>query len=141
MLKKIIFLALSLFTSVSFAAAQQRTTDITMTVGTTVITATLDNSRTTQEFLATLPRTLTMRRYGNREYYGRIAAISRDGQAIPNYQNGDVTYYHSGPSFAVFFDGDNRFSQSGLIRMGKITSDLSVFNSMGETIEMLIEIG
>lgn len=38
----------------------QEAINISMTVGDTVVTAALDNSETTQAFLATLPRTLTM---------------------------------------------------------------------------------
>ena len=115
-------------------------TEITMTIGDITITATLDNSETTQEFLASLPRTLTMNRYGDREYYGRISPISENGEIIDDFENGDVTYYPAGPSFAVFFAGDDRSSQSGLIRMGKVTSDLSVFDALDDTIEVLIEL-
>ena len=52
------------------------TTEITMTAGDTVISAILDNSETTQEFLSTLPRTIEMNRYDDREYYGRPVLCS-----------------------------------------------------------------
>lgn len=120
---------------------EQEHTEITMIVGDTVITAALDNSETTQAFLATLPRTLTMSRYGNREYYGRIKSISENGETIADFENGDVTYYPAGPSFAVFFAGEDSSTQGGLIRMGKVTSDLSLFENLGETVEMRIEVG
>lgn len=44
-----------------------KATTITMTAGDIVITAELSNSETTRAFLETLPRTLTMNRYGDRE--------------------------------------------------------------------------
>lgn len=116
------------------------TTEISLTAGDTVITATLDNSETTQAFLATLPRTLTMNHYGGREYYGRIEALPENGEAIADFENGDVTYYPAGPSFAIFFAGADSSSQGGLIRMGKITSDLSVFGTLGDSVEMRIEL-
>ena len=47
--------------------------------GDTDIRATLINSRTTTEFLAVLPRTTTMNRYDNREYYGRMGTLSEEG--------------------------------------------------------------
>ena len=119
---------------------QQETNNIIMTAGETIITASLDNSETTQEFLATLPRTITMNRYADREYYGRMTAISENGESIPDFGNGDVTYYPAGPSFAVFFDLEDESNLAGLIRMGKITSDLSDFDSLGDTVEMLVEI-
>lgn len=121
-------------------AEPKETTQITMTAGETVITAELDNSETSQEFLATLPCTLQMNRYDDREYYGRIDPLSENGTAIESFQNGDLTYYPAGPSLAVFFDKEDTSRQGGLIRMGKITSDLSAFATMGETEEVLIEI-
>lgn len=121
------------------AAAAAETTDIRMTAGDTVITATLDNSETTQAFLATLPRTLTINYYGGREYYGRIEELPENGETIADFENGDVTYYPAGPSFAIFFAGEDRSSQGGLIRMGRITSDLSVFDTLGDAVEMRIE--
>ena len=111
-----------------------------MTGGDTVITAELDNSETPQEFLATLPRTITMNRYGSREYYGRIEELTESGETIDDFENGDVTYFTGGPSFAVFFDGADSSEQSGLIRMGKITSDLAAFDTLGESVEMRIEV-
>lgn len=118
----------------------QEAINISMTVGDTVVTAALDNSETTQAFLATLPRTLTMNHYGGREYYGRIEALPENGEAIADFENGDVTYYPAGPSLAIFFAGEDSSSQGGLIRMGKITSDLSVFEALGDSVEMHIEV-
>ncbi len=115
-------------------------TTITMTAGDTVITAELSDSETTRAFLETLPRTFTMNRYGDREYYGRMESISENGEAITDFENGDVTYYPAGPSFAIFFAGEEHSSQSGLIRMGKVTSDLFTFDVMGDTVEISVEI-
>lgn len=119
---------------------EPQATEITITAGEQVITALLEDSNTTRDFLATLPRTLTMNQYGGREYYGRIESMSEEGEAIPDFENGDVTYYPAGPSLAVFFAGEEQSSQGGLIRMGKITSDLSVLADLGDTVEMQIAI-
>jgi hypothetical protein len=119
---------------------QSEATNITLTSGDTVITATLDNSETTKAFLATLPRTLSMTNYADREYYARIDALPENGEAISDYENGDVTYYPAGPSFAVFFGKADTSNQSGLIRMGKITSDLAAFSAFDDNVEFLIEI-
>lgn len=81
-----------------------------------------------------------MRRYGGREYYGKVGkSISEDGEYIDDYLNGDVTYYAAGRSFAVFFDKQKLSSQSGLIRMGRITSDLHDFDNFADSVEMRIE--
>jgi hypothetical protein len=115
--------------------------DIVMTIGDIVITATLDNSQTSQEFLQTLPRTMTMRQWGDREYYGRLdAKLSENGEHIERYKNGDVTYYPPGPSFAIFYAKEDTSTQGNLIRMGSITSDLAVFDSLDDVVEIHIEI-
>ena len=116
------------------------TTVIQMTTGDTVITAELDNSETSQAFLATLPRSLTMNAYGGREYYGRIEALTEQGEVLSDFENGDVTYYPAGPSLAVFYAEAGNSHQSGLIRMGRITSDLSALEALSGTVDIWIEI-
>lgn len=117
------------------------TTNITMTVNGTVITAELADSQTTRDFLALLPRTVTLNRYGDREYYGNPGGtLSRNGEAIDDFQNGDVTFYPPSGNLAIFFGNEDSSSQYGLIRMGKITSDLNVFEAFGQSIEMSIAV-
>lgn len=137
----------SAFFSGFISAEQMETTmpeksvPIKLTIGSTVITATLDNSQTSKEFLATLPRTMSMTRYGDREYYGKVGkAISEEGQKINDYSNGDVTYYAAGRSFAIFYAKEGESSQSGLIRMGEITSNLHDFEKLAGVVEMRIEL-
>lgn len=69
-----------------------------------------------------------------------MESIPENGEAVADFENGDVTYYPAGPSFAVFFAGEERSSQGGLIRMGKIISDLSVFDTMDDTLKVIVEI-
>lgn len=90
-------------------------------------TAVLDDSQTSRDFISLLPLTLDMTRFYDREYAGILApaALSQDGEAIDDFENGDVTYYVAGNALAVFFDREEESSQGGLIRMGKITSDLN----------------
>lgn len=122
------------------AAGKTPGAKIRLTAGAAVIEAVLDGSRTSQDFLKTLPRTMTMTRYGDREFYGKLgSALSNDGEKIETFQNGDVTYYEPGGSFAIFYDKEKTSSQSGLIRMGKITSDLAEFGKLGDTAEVRIE--
>ena len=115
-------------------------TKITITSGDAVIEAELDGSETSKEFIATLPVTLKMKRSDEREYYARIPKLSENGMEIsPEYENGDVTYYKAGPSFAIFFGRAGESAQGNLIRMGKVTSDLALFNQLGEEAEITIE--
>lgn len=104
------------------------------------IFGTLDNSQTTQEFLATLPREMILNRYGDREYYGHVQAFSQNGENIPDFKNGDICYYPAGPSLAIFFDKEEVSSQPGLIKMGEITTNLEVFKNLPQIIHVSFQV-
>lgn len=118
---------------------QQTGNGITMTFGDIVVTAVLDDSETSQAFLQMLPLTISMNRYADREYYAAISELPKGGEEIPDFENGDVTYYTSGKSLAVFFGNEGNAHQTDLIRMGRITSDLSVFENIPDTVEAVIQ--
>lgn len=122
------------------AAAAAVSTDITLAFGNTAIQATLDDSETTRAFLDMLPLTLEMSRYGDREYYASIGSLPENGEVIDDFENGDVTYYTTGKSLAIFFGNAENSSQGDLIRMGKITSDLSLFDSMEDSVPVTISL-
>lgn len=119
---------------------QSDTTEIKLTFGNEIVFAMLDNSETTKAFLELLPLTLSMNRYGDREYYAPISELPENGEDISDFENGDITYFASGKSLAVFFGNEGNSSQSGLIRMGRITSDLSVFDAMEDKVAVTVEI-
>lgn len=113
---------------------------IIMTSGDTAIEAVLNDTPMAKEFAGRLPMTLSMRRFDDREYYARIPELQSEGRDIRDYENGDVTYYRGGPSFAVFFAKAGTSHQSGLVRLGKVTSDLSLFDHLGAEETVKIEI-
>lgn len=124
----------------SIKAEVKATTDITLTFGDTVVSATMDDSETTRAFLERLPLTISMSRYGDREYYAAIPELPESGDEIPDFENGDITYYTAGKSLAIFFGNEGNSSQSDLIRMGRITSDLTVFQSMENAMDVTISL-
>ena len=113
---------------------------IRLAFGDTVMTAMLDGSETSRVFIKMLPLTLTMSRYADREYYAALGELPEDGAVIDDFENGDVTYYTDGKSLAIFFGNADTSSQGGLIRMGRITSDLSLFDTVGESAEVTISL-
>ena len=120
------------------AAAEQNV--IKLAFGDTVMIAALDDSETSRAFIRMLPLTLTMNRYADREYYAALGELPENGAAIDDFENGDVTYYTDGKSLAIFFGNADTSSQDGLIRMGRITSDLSLFDTVGESAEVTISL-
>ena len=120
------------------ALAEQ--TVIRLAFGDTVMSAVLDDSETSRAFIKMLPLTLTMNRYADREYYAVLGELPENGVAIDDFENGDVAYYTDGKSLAIFFGNADTSSQDGLIRMGRITSDLSLFDTVGERAEVTISL-
>ena len=116
-------------------------TAITIKAGNAVIAATLDDSPTAQDFVKSLPLTISMKRWGDREYYGKLREpLSDQGRKQNGFANGDVAYWVPGGSFAIFFDDKVSPDISNLIVFGKISSDLKVFGTLGESLEMRIEL-
>lgn len=119
---------------------ENKSTAITMTFGDTIVEAVLDDSEISQAFLAMLPMTLEMNRYAEREYYAPIQELPEKGEAIDDFENGDVTYYTAGKSLAIFFGNAQGSKQEDLIRMGKITSKLSLFETIPEHVEVTLAV-
>ena len=119
---------------------QSEQTEIELAFGDSVMTAVLDDSETSRAFIRMLPLTLAMNRYADREYYAALGELPENGAAIDDSENGDVTYYTDGKSLAIFFGNADTSSQDGLIRMGRITSDLSLFDTVGESAEVTISL-
>ena len=115
-------------------------TQVSLDFGGITVLAEMDDSETTKAFLNRLPLTLSMDRYADREYYAAIPALPENEEAIPDFENGDITYYTSGNSLAIFFGNAGNSHQAGLIRMGRITSDLAAFDSIGDSVEVTIRL-
>ncbi len=119
---------------------EEESKEIILDFGTTTVTAVLNNSETTKAFLERLPLTISMNRYADREYYAAIPELPENGEDIPDFENGDITYYTAGKSLAIFFGNAENSSQSDLIRMGRITSDLDAFDDMADSLEVTISL-
>lgn len=122
------------------AVPAPETTEIVLDFEGRQVTAVLDNSETTQAFIDCLPLTIPMRRYGDREYYAAISELPENGEKIPDFENGDITYYTTGKSLAIFFGNADSSNQGNLIRMGRITSDLVIFQDLPDTVDVAISL-
>lgn len=125
------------------AAATGNSTPITITAGDTVITAELDDSDITREFLSQLPQTIPMSRIRTREFYGPIERpLVTQAPVQTTFANGDVAYWFSGESMCLFYadeDTDGTVS-SGIMKLGRITSDLSALAQFDDPVEMVVAI-
>lgn len=121
------------------------TTQISITSGETTVYAELDHTEIAQEFAATLPQTLSMQRVGGgREFYGGMAGTLNydEADAQTTFENGDLAYWFSGNGFCILYNNevDEPEIESGIIVLGRVTSDLSVFYEMGDYIEVTINL-
>ena len=80
---------------------------ITLKTENKVVTATLIDSETAQDFISLLPLTLTMSDLFGREKFGHLPrAISDGGKRTRTYEIGDVVYWSPGPDVAMFYRHD-----------------------------------
>ncbi|MDI9901627.1 cyclophilin-like fold protein [Rhodococcus sp. IEGM 1409] len=123
------------------AAGEDASTDgmqITITAGDEVITATLNDSQVSRDFAATLPVTLPWYRNGSIEYITELPApMTETGPFYTDVQPGDLVYYNPMDSITIIYEATS--SVPTLTKMGEITSDLNIFESLPDDIDMRIE--
>lgn len=101
----------------------------------------LDDSATAGDFLKTLPRTISMKRWGKREFYGKTGVPLRvEGPTQSGFSDGDITYWVPGGSFAIFYDRRHNPDISDLVVFGKVSAGLESFSRFSDSIELGIEV-
>lgn len=104
-----------------------------------VITATLNDSKTTQDFISLLPLTLTLEDYVGTEKISNLPKrLSTEG--VPSGSDpsiGNIAYYAPWGNLAIFYR-DSGYA-SGLVLLGKIDSGIEAFNAPG-SVKVTIEL-
>jgi hypothetical protein len=141
MIKKIPFLALAMAMALCFApcGAEDSRMKIRLMVGDKVLTATLIDSATSQDFISLLPLTLTLKDYAGTEKVSDLPKrLSTEGAPSGSDPSvGDITYYAPWGNLAIFYR-DFGFS-SGLVILGKIGSGVEALRLPG-SIRVMIEL-
>ncbi len=112
---------------------------INIKVGNEVVTATLIDSKTTQDFISLLPLTLTLEDYANTEKISDLPRRLSTEDAAPGSDPavGDIAYYAPWANLAMYY---NDFGYSnGLIILGKTDGDIEALNVPG-SVEVTIEL-
>jgi hypothetical protein len=112
---------------------------IRITLKDAVITATLTDSQTTQDFVSLLPLTLTLEDYAGTEKISYLPQKLSTEDAPPGSDPaiGDITYYAPWGNLAIFYR-DFGYA-SGLVILGKIDGDVEALDVPGP-IEAAIEL-
>lgn len=112
---------------------------IRITLEDAVITATLINSQTTQDFVSLLPLTLTLEDYAGTEKISflpqKLSIENAPAGSDPDV--GDITYYAPWGNLAIFY---RDFSYANeLVILGKIDSGISALSIPG-SVNVMIEL-
>lgn len=84
------------------------------------------------------PLTVSMAGFGGREFYGGIDFTPENvGGGQLNFENGDITYCSTNNTMAIFYaQTENPDLTMEVIPVGKITSDLSIFDDLQNSVEV-----
>ncbi|QUY50674.1 hypothetical protein JK621_11220 [Serratia plymuthica] len=106
--------------------------DIRIAIGSTHLTATLEDNPTARDFVKLLPLTLTLKDYGDAEKISGALPQRLSQDAAPESDagaTGDIAYYAPWGNMA-FYRGRGP-EAAGVIKIGKITSGLEALNRPG----------
>lgn len=122
------------------AVSSEEEIPVKITIGNTEIEAVLNGSEGAKELASMLPVTLSMTRMGEHEYYGSLeTALTHTEELQTGYTVGDLAFWTPGDLLALYFD-EPEDAPEGLMILGHITTDLSVFDELGSPEEVVIEL-
>lgn len=120
----------------------QTGTPIKITVGEVSLDGILYDTELAEEIKTYFPLTISMVGYGGREYYGGVEFYPEHlegGQK--NFENGDITYCEAHHNMAIFYaQTDDPILSVDVIPIGRVTSDLSVFNNLDNEEEVIFSL-
>ena len=121
--------------SIDIQKTETKETAIKITIGSTVLDGIIYDTALAQEFKDRFPLTVSMGRFGGREYYGGMDFTPvNSGKGQLNFENGDITYCRTNNTMAIFYAQTERPDLTmEVIPIGKVTSDLSVFDTLGSS--------
>lgn len=115
-------------------------TAITITIGDRVLDGVIYNTALAQEIKEYFPLTISMNSYGGREYYGGVNFYPAQEHLVgggKTFENGDITYSKDHHNMAIFYaQTDHPNLSVDVIPIGKVTSDLSVFEDLDSSEEI-----
>ena len=103
--------------------------NIKISVGDTIVTATLYDNPTTRDFISLLPLELILEDYAGTEKISYLSKKLSTENTPSGYDPsvGDITYYGPWGNLAIFY---NDFGYAkGLIKLGKIDQGIEEFNN------------
>lgn len=116
--------------------------DITVKVGDFVLDGILYDTEMAKEISANFPLTVSLGGYGGREYYGSLPWTPQTVAAGQySFEDGEITYCAQNNTIAIFYAQTSRPNLTmEVVPIGKVTSDLSVFDTLPSRAEFTFAI-
>lgn len=115
------------------AGAESSEISITITIGDTVLDGVIYDTALAREIKEYFPLTISMSRFGGREYYGGVDFYPGQENLVGGgntFHDGDITYCEAHHNMAIFYaQTDDPVLSVDVIPIGRVTSDLSVFEN------------
>lgn len=122
------------------ARAESAETAISITIGEIVLDGVIYDTALAQEIKQYFPLTVSMSSFGGREYYGGVDFYPAEENLAgggKTFENGDITYCEDHHNMAIFYaQTDNPQLSVDVIPIGKVISDLSVFEDLNSLEEI-----
>ena len=121
-----------LYSEVKGQQTMKEQTKIKITIGETVVTGTLNDTKSSQDLISLLPLTLTMEDYVSTEKISYLPRkLSTEGAPSGfDPSVGDITYYAPWGNLALFY-GEAGYA-NGLVSLGKLDSNISALKAPGK---------
>ncbi len=120
--------------SIGFSKSGDNTSEtaLKIKIGDKLLDGVLYDTALAREIKERLPLTISMVGYGGREYYGGVDFYPKNLEGGKNtFENGDITYCEAHHNMAIFYaQTDDPILSVDVIPIGKVTSDLSVFDTL-----------
>ena len=106
---------------------------ININIGGKILTATLADNATAQDFASVLPLNVSMNDLFGREKYGDLPKVlSENGPRKSKYEVGDIAYWSPNHQLAVYYKQDGESIPSpGIIPIAKLDGSTEAFNVSG----------
>lgn len=120
--------------------AEAEETAITITIGDLVLDGVIYDTALAQEIIEYFPLTISMSGFGGREYYGGVDFYPAEENLTGGgntFHDGDITYCEAHHNMAIFYaQTDDPVLSVDVIPIGRVTSDLSVFEELNSREEI-----
>lgn len=117
---------------------QEEETKLTIAMGDVTLDGVIYDTALANEIRDRFPLMVSMVGFGGREFYGGIDFVPENiegGQL--QFENGDITYCDTNNTMAIFYAQTDRPDLSmEVIPIGRVTSDLAVFEKMPDSVEV-----